>query len=120
MLVAGMRMTGRYSDCGKGFATLGKRLGRHIAGKPMCLFYDGEYRDDDANFEPCMPMRKPVEADGISVRELPGGRCVDADASRAVRRTEPLVCPRDAIREGARLSNSSAADARGVSSRARA
>jgi DNA-binding transcriptional MerR regulator len=76
MLVGGVRMTGRYSDCGKGFATLGKRLGRQIAGKPLCLYYDGEYREQDANFEPCMPLRKPIEAEGISVRELPGGRCV--------------------------------------------
>jgi DNA-binding transcriptional MerR regulator/effector-binding domain-containing protein len=76
LLVAGIRMTGRYSDCGSGFAQLGKRLGRHIAGKPLCLFYDGEYREEDANFEPCMPVRKPVQADGIAVRELPGGRCV--------------------------------------------
>jgi DNA-binding transcriptional MerR regulator/effector-binding domain-containing protein len=74
--VGGIRMTGRYSDCGQGFATLGKRLGRHIAGRPLCLFYDGEYRDEDANFEPCMPVRKPTEIDGILVRELPGGRFI--------------------------------------------
>jgi effector-binding domain-containing protein/DNA-binding transcriptional MerR regulator len=75
LLVAGIRMTGRYSDCGQGFATLGRRLGRHIAGQPLCLFYDGEYRDEDANFEPCMPIRKKVEADGIEVHELPAARC---------------------------------------------
>src|SRR4051812_17695049 len=45
MLVAGIRMKGFYSDCGKGFATLCKTLGRHMAGKPLCLFYDGEYRE---------------------------------------------------------------------------
>ncbi len=76
VLVAGIRMKGFYSDCGKGFATLGKQLGRHIAGKPLCLFYDGEYREGDANFEPCMPIRKPVEANGIAVHELPGAHCV--------------------------------------------
>ena len=47
MLVAGIRMQGYYSDCGKGFATLFKRLGRHVAGKPLCLFYDCEYREGD-------------------------------------------------------------------------
>jgi DNA-binding transcriptional MerR regulator len=73
--VAGIRMTGYYSDCGKGFATLGKRLGRYIAGKPLCLFYDGEYREGDANFEPCMPVRNVVVNDNISVRELPAVRC---------------------------------------------
>src|SRR3954454_24898221 len=38
VLVAGIRMKGSYSDCGKGFAALGKQLGRHIAGKPFCLY----------------------------------------------------------------------------------
>jgi DNA-binding transcriptional MerR regulator/effector-binding domain-containing protein len=76
MLVAGIRTQGSYSDCGKGFARLGKTLGRQIAGKPLCLFYDGEYREEDANFEPCMPIRKLIAADGITVHELPTVHCV--------------------------------------------
>jgi DNA-binding transcriptional MerR regulator len=76
MLVAGIRMQGHYSDCGQGFARLCKSLGRHMAGKPLCLFYDGEYREGDANFEPCVPVRKAVSIDGINVRELPAARCV--------------------------------------------
>ena len=69
-------MKGKYSDCGAGFSRLAKAIGRYIAGKPLCLYYDGEYREDEADFEPCFPIRKRVEADGISVRELPGGRCL--------------------------------------------
>jgi DNA-binding transcriptional MerR regulator len=76
ILVAGIRMKGNYSDCGQGFAKLCKSLGRHMAGKPLCLFYDGEYREGDANFEPCVPIRKAVSIDGIDVRELPAARCV--------------------------------------------
>jgi DNA-binding transcriptional MerR regulator len=76
LLVAGVRMKGSYSDCGKGFATLCKMLGRQIAGKPLCLFYDGEYREGDANFEPCMPIRKLIPSNGIIVHELPAVRCV--------------------------------------------
>jgi DNA-binding transcriptional MerR regulator len=76
MLVAGIRMQGSYSDCGQGFAKLCRSLGRHMAGKPLCLFYDGEYREGDANFEPCVPVRKAVSIDGIDVRELPAARCV--------------------------------------------
>lgn len=49
-------------------------LGRYICSKPLCLYYDGEYREDDANFEPCFPIRKEVAVDGASVRTLPGGR----------------------------------------------
>src|SRR6185503_5063173 len=74
MLVAGLRMKGRYRDCGAGFSRLGKLVGRYICGKALCLYYDGEYRDEDANFEPCFPIRKAVAAEGVSIRELPGGR----------------------------------------------
>ena len=77
LLMAGVRMKGKYSDCGKGFAQVGRRMGRFICGKPFCLYYDGEYREDDADLEACMPVRAGAKpAEGISIRELPGGRCV--------------------------------------------
>jgi effector-binding domain-containing protein len=77
MLVAGIRMTGRYNQIGQGLAKLYKQVGRYAAGKPLCLYYDCEYREEDANFEPCVPLRQNVAAtNGISVRELPGGRAV--------------------------------------------
>ena len=47
-----------------------------FCGKPLALYYDREYREGDADFEACMPVRKGKAADGISVRELPGGRCL--------------------------------------------
>ena len=77
LLVAGIRMTGRYADCGRGFATLGRALGRYGAGKPLCLYHDGEYREEDANFEPCLPLRQTVAApDGVVIRTLPATRCL--------------------------------------------
>jgi DNA-binding transcriptional MerR regulator len=76
MLIAGIRMKGKYSDCGAGFARLGKAVGRYICGKPFNLYYDGEYREDDADFEPCFPIRKEVTVDGVSVRTLPGGHAL--------------------------------------------
>ncbi len=76
MLVAGIRMKGRYSECGKAFARLGRSFGRLICGKPLLLHYDSEYREDDADFEACLPIRQRKTVDGTSVRELPGGRCV--------------------------------------------
>lgn len=76
LLVAGIRMKGKYSDCGKSFGQLGKSVGRYIVGKALCLYYDGEYRDGDADIEPCFPIRKEVTMDGVSVRTLPGSRCL--------------------------------------------
>ncbi len=76
LLLAGVRMKGRYRDIGTGFSRLGKAIGRYICGKPMCLYYDGEYREDDANFEPAFPISKEVNAAGISLHHLPASRCL--------------------------------------------
>jgi effector-binding domain-containing protein len=42
----------------------------------MLLHYNTEYHEDDADFEPCMPVRGGKKIDGIDLRELPGGRCL--------------------------------------------
>jgi DNA-binding transcriptional MerR regulator/effector-binding domain-containing protein len=76
MLIAGVRMQGKYSDCGKGFAKVGRSFGRYIRGRPFVLHYCQEYRENDADFEACMPISSGKPVEGISVRELPGGRCV--------------------------------------------
>ncbi len=76
VLIAGHRMKGKYEDVGKGLGLICKKMGRHANGKPMTLYYDGEYKEDDADFEPCVPVRKGRNADGIAIRELKGGRCV--------------------------------------------
>ena len=75
-LIAGIRVKGPYSDCSEGFGELGKRFGRQIAGKALMLIYDREYRETDADFEVCMPVKKGEGDDRVSVRALPGGRCV--------------------------------------------
>ncbi len=75
-LVAGIRSKGRYRECGPTFGILGRKLGRHIAGKPMCLYYDAEYREDDADFEPCFPVASGLKGDGFEVHELAGGDCI--------------------------------------------
>jgi DNA-binding transcriptional MerR regulator/effector-binding domain-containing protein len=74
-LVGGVRMTGRYQECAKVYRQLGRALGRHISGKAMMLCYDEEFREDDADFEPCMPIKRVVEKPNVHVREIPGGRC---------------------------------------------
>ena len=76
VLIAGYRMRGKYSECGKGFAKVGRAVGRYIAGKAFCLYYDAEYKDEDADIETCFPVRKEVKAEGLSVRTLPAVRCL--------------------------------------------
>ena len=76
MLIAAVRMKAKYSECGKGFATVGRRMGRYISGPPLLLHHDAEYVEDLADFEACFPIRPAKPADGIEVRELPGGPCL--------------------------------------------
>jgi len=76
VLIAGLRMKGKYSDCGAAFSRLGNAVGRHISGKALCLYYDGEYRDGDAEFEAGYPIRKQVEVEGVAIHTLPGVRCL--------------------------------------------
>ena len=74
-LIAGVRMQGKYCDCGQGFSKIGRNFGRYIAGNCFLLHYDAEYKEV-ADFEACFPISKAKQVDGISVRELPGGRCL--------------------------------------------
>jgi DNA-binding transcriptional MerR regulator len=77
ILVAGMRRQGRYEECGSAFSTLARVMGHYLAGKPLCLYYDGEYREEDANFEPCFPIRQTDNApEGISIHMLAPARCL--------------------------------------------
>ena len=75
-LIAGVRMKGAYSECGAGFSKLAKQVGRHICGKPLFLCYDQEFREDDAEFEACYPVRKKIALQGAEVRNLPATRCI--------------------------------------------
>lgn len=75
ILVASIRMVGKYSDCGKAFGTLGRHFGRYMCGKPLLLHHDKEYREEDANFEVCVPIKQGTSTEQITVQELPGGTC---------------------------------------------
>jgi DNA-binding transcriptional MerR regulator len=74
--IAGIRTKGPYNDSGKAFAALGKSLGRFICGKAMNLFYDSEYKEQDAAFESCFPVRVVRSPDSVDCRKLEGGKAV--------------------------------------------
>ncbi len=77
ILVAGLRWKGRYSDVGGAFQKLGKLVGRYIRGKPMNLYYDGDYREEDADIETCYPVQNKVkQSEAFILHQLQGGKCV--------------------------------------------
>lgn len=75
-LIAGIRFKGKYCDCGQYFGQMGRKLGWLISGSAFNLYYDPEYKENDADIEACFPIRKEKAVDGVNIRTLPGGRCI--------------------------------------------
>lgn len=76
MIMAGIRIKGRYTDVSDLFGRLVKTLKSSIAGKPFTLFYDSEFKDEDADFECCFPIKKLRSFEGIDSREIEGGQAL--------------------------------------------
>ncbi len=73
-IFAGYRFKGRYDEVGKAFSKIGKAAGRFINGKAMSLYYDGEYRESDADIEGGFPLKKEISNPEINCRVLKGGK----------------------------------------------
>jgi len=76
VLIASTRWTGRYDQAGAYFTKLYKSIGRYACGKPMALYYDDEYKTENADIESCVPVRKATKNGDIGVRKLSGGKCI--------------------------------------------
>jgi DNA-binding transcriptional MerR regulator/effector-binding domain-containing protein len=76
MLVCGVRFQGKYNEVGPKFAALFKAAGRWASGKPFSLYYDGEYKEEGADIEACLEVKKEIKKAGISCRRLPGGKAL--------------------------------------------
>ncbi len=76
MWVCGIRFKGKYEEVGPVISTLYGRCGRYTNGKPFSIYYDGDYKEDGADIEVCVPVKKPVSAEGIECKELKGGNAV--------------------------------------------
>jgi DNA-binding transcriptional MerR regulator len=76
MIFAGYRFKGRYEEVGKAFKIAGRRAGRHICGCAMTLYFDDEYKENDADIEGGFPVKKQIRKNEIDCRVLKGGRAV--------------------------------------------
>ncbi|MBN1498963.1 MAG: MerR family transcriptional regulator [Spirochaetes bacterium] len=76
IIFAGFRYKGKYDEVGKAFAKTAKAAGRYISGSAMSLYYDGEYRENDADIEGGYPVKKDINNAEINCRILKGGKAV--------------------------------------------
>jgi DNA-binding transcriptional MerR regulator len=74
--ICGIRYREKYADIGTRFSALFGKAGRWAKGAPFALYYDGEYRENDADIEAAIAVKKAVSIPGAECRVLPGGRAV--------------------------------------------
>jgi len=75
-IICSIRFKGRYDEVGSRFSQLFKSCGRHPSGKPFSLYYDDDYKEEGADIEACVPVKKELHAAGMDCRKLAGGRAV--------------------------------------------
>ncbi len=74
LLVASIRWKGSYDQTGIYFGKLFKTQGFRVCGKPMNLYYDECYTEENADIESCVPVKKGKDKDDVTIKELPGGK----------------------------------------------
>jgi effector-binding domain-containing protein len=71
LIICSIRYKGAYGDIGTYFSTLFKQAGRYFRGPAMALYYDAEYRENDADIEAAIVVSKKLELEGLECRTLP-------------------------------------------------
>lgn len=69
-LCATIRFTGAYRDVGERFGDLMQRAGDLVAGPAAALYWQSEYRENDAEISVALPIARPAERSGIEVMLL--------------------------------------------------
>lgn len=76
ILMASIRFKGRYQEVGNYFKKLFRRCARYVNGTPFALYYDNEYKEEDADIEACVPVKVAIYAEEIGSRVLKGGKVI--------------------------------------------
>jgi DNA-binding transcriptional MerR regulator len=76
ILIASIRFKGIYSEVSGIFGKLMRHCGRYCNGIPFCLYYDADYKDDDADIEVCIPVKQAVNTGDITSRKIQGGKAL--------------------------------------------
>lgn len=72
MLIASIRYRGKYEDTGKAYGRLYRYCGRSTCGAPFSLYYQDDFKEEDADIEACVPVNKEINTEEIKSRILKG------------------------------------------------
>jgi effector-binding domain-containing protein/DNA-binding transcriptional MerR regulator len=71
-----IRHKGKYSDFGKYIGILCRKVARNAKGPVFSLYYDCEYKEEGADIEVCIGVKKDVDKEGINCGILEGGKAI--------------------------------------------
>lgn len=69
--VAAIRYKGKYSDVGKYIGKIYGAVKGKAAGAPFNLYYDSEYKEEDADIEICVPITGDISSNAVNIKVLP-------------------------------------------------
>jgi DNA-binding transcriptional MerR regulator len=75
-LIASIRYKGKYKEMSEVIEKLYKNYGKYAISSPFCLYYEKEYKEDNADIEVCVQVSKKIDENGIKTRTLEGGKVV--------------------------------------------
>jgi DNA-binding transcriptional MerR regulator len=70
IFVASIRYIGRYDEVGIYYKKLFSAIKNNCNGAPFDICYDGEYKENDADIEACIPIKTIISANGITIRKI--------------------------------------------------
>ncbi len=76
--VASIRFKGRYDSVGDHMGPIFKAVGGNGSGAPFSLYFDEGFKEEDADIEICVPVKKPVNKGTVTSRTLPAQKVVSA------------------------------------------
>lgn len=74
--VVATRWQGQYQETGKAMSLLYKAAGRHAGGPAFNLYFDGEYKEQAADIESCLPVKRVFSVKTCEYKVLPAGEFV--------------------------------------------
>lgn len=76
VMVASIRYRGKYSDVGKYIGKIFQAVKGDGAGAPFSLYYEAEFKEDDADIELCVPTKKLIKDNSVTARVLPALKAI--------------------------------------------
>ncbi len=74
--IASVRYIGKYTDMGQYIQKLFKAVGGSAAGAPFALYYDEEFKEDGADVEVCVPVKKSINKGEVTSRTLKAAKYI--------------------------------------------